>query len=95
MTQWRIEPGDERLDWRGKILRLWEQASRLLAGPLTLRVLDCEDNIMWACQLIPGEQPELPDVPVLLRLPLTAIIEGANGDTVIDTLTADDPPMLN
>ena len=50
MTQWRIEPGDERIDWRGKILRLWEQASRLLAGPLTLRVLDCEDNIMWACQ---------------------------------------------
>ena len=34
-------------------------------------------------------------MPVLLRLPLTAIIEGANGDTVIDTLTADDPPMLN
>jgi hypothetical protein len=94
MAQWRIEPGDERIDWRGKILRLRAHASRLLDEPLTLKVLDCEDNIIWACQLIPGEQPELFDAPVL-RLPLTAIIEGANGDTVIDILTADDPPTLN
>jgi hypothetical protein len=90
--RWEFEPG-QIVGFLPKWRRLCAAASRL-ADPLTVTVTNLDGEVIWNCAVIRGEQGtfkrEVPFPERPLRPPLTIVIEAANGDTVGDTITADD-----
>jgi len=83
------EPG-ETVGLVRKWQRLWAAASRLV-DPLTVTATDVDDEVIWRCSVTRGEQRSFtPEVSFPLRPPLRIVIEGANGDSVVDTITAED-----
>jgi hypothetical protein len=87
-----FEP-DQTVGFVPKWLRLCAWASRLV-DPLTVTATDVDDEVIWRCAVTRGEQgsftPEVPFPGHPLRPPLRIVIEGANGDSVADTITAED-----